>query len=419
MAIVVLFFFFLFAALVMASMAGPALADLLRRENAVQWWYPLPLIVCATILAPIPLIFLDDGLGWSAVEGLSMLLAFFHLALAGISLWLGISLAAVRGLRPGGPTTRKFRTSLVAVVVLALLGVQPALLALSDEDYLIGMSWLGFGCFAGIFWVAAVNRRGPYRLTEGRRWSAGFLLASFFQLGLCVAHFYWMIDHGYPHDAEAFTPVIWIAVGVVSATLALGLRFLAGPLPWQPLVACAASTPTLLGPITLFSLWRPVPAGTPLPTWTDLSGQPGIDKGIERYMACVQVHGVPTSSCRSWEQRFYAAPPDLPLDQIPDDVHLLAGSGKISTDSGWGWGAQATIRAAGNEAIATWVAPPDYGTQPGPPVQVPVGPELQAWLKKAQTEEGVLMVERNPAWTVQDYISMCASWPWRCELMPK
>lgn len=416
MAVIVLFFGFLFALLSFGALCGPPIADLLRRDQAVQWWYHLPLLIPLIFLAPLPLFFLD-ALSWSTVEGLSTLLAALHFTLAGVCLWQGIGLALVRGLRPGGDTSRRIRTSIGAVVVLALLGVQPVVVGLVDEDYAIALAWLGIGSFAGIVWVLVLNRRGPYRLAEGKRWSAAYLVASFFQLGLFLAHILWVTDLAYPRDAAFFGLTAWVVVTGLAAVLLFGLRFLAGPLPWQPLVACSATVVTLFPPPLLYLAWQPVPPGTELPAWTDLAGNPGVHKGIERYIDCIQLHGSPPSArCSKWSQRFYAAPPALSLDQVPGYVHLLADDGKISTDGGWGYGTRVTLRSAG-EQVRVHVAPDATGF-PGSELQLDIGPALHAWLSSPDREEGVLMVERNPTWTVQDYISMCASWRWRCELMP-
>ena len=391
-------------------------ADLVRRENAVPWWYHLPLLTTALFLAPVPLAF-AWRITFSTVDAFGSLLMVFHLYAAGLCLWLGLALAAVRGLRPGGATQRRVRTSLVAVVVLVLLGLQPVVWSLVHEVYFFSLAWLGLGTFGGVLWVLAMNRRGPYRLSEGRRWSAAYLLASFAQFGLFFAHFVWLGRAADPSDLVWMTPGFWALLLPVVLVLVGGLRVLAGPLPWPPFVAVAISALTLFVPTGLYQLWRPIPAGTPLPVQVDLVGGRGFAKGATRWMECAQIHGQPMEAgCPEWNSQYYAAPPDLPLTELPSTpVHLLVEDGRSSTEGGWGWGTRITVRRDGE----------GYRIDKGHPYDSPrseqhrfaTAAELHAWLTDPRQTEGVLEVGRDPAWTAQDFVSLCASWRWQCALV--
>lgn len=407
---VVLIFLMLGFGAVLFSVVGSfvvPLVDLLRRENAVRWWVGLPLVGPLLPLATTLFTFTEDGLNGRVFDDLGLVLVLFHLALAGLLAWSGLSLAVVRGLRPGGPTRRRFRTSVVAVVLLVLIGVQPVLWTVYDEALFYFLGWMGLGSFLGVCWVVFLNREGPYRLTEGKRWSAALLLASLFQFGLATAVLFEMVGFLDPADWGDVPSALFLGVVPVAVVLSLGLRLLAGPLPAAPFVLSLGVTPTVvLVPLSV-AAWHPVRAGHELPAWVDLLGEPGPPRPLESSIDCVQYPGEAPFDCRvGWGQTFFAPLRSTPLTEFTRD-DVLVDAGRTTLHNRWASGTPYELHEVDGLARIGTI-----------PTLYPLGPELHVALRRLGRERVPLMVERSPRWTAQDFVSICASYPWTCTLSP-
>ena len=386
----------------LAMVAGP-IVDLVRRENAVRWWLHIPLLPTLLLPACVPML-LIDGVDGASIEDVSYLLAWFHFVVAGLLVFSAMALTVVRGLRPGGDTRRRLRTSVAAITVLVLIGVQPVLWAFRDEGMFFLLGWMSIASFAGVLWVLALNREGPYRLTEGKRWSAALLIVALHQFVLSASVFLQTLRSSYPDDWTAVpdAPFFWLTP--VLLVLPLGLRYLAGPLPSQPFLMSLSSSATLVAQPVLVASWSPVDGDHELPAWVDLSGAPGRPLRLARHIDCVQYPGRPEVPCDDgWGQVVFAPTPTTPLSSIPRQ-DLLVGAGNTVVSGPWAYGTPRTIHEQNGLARID-----------DRPELYPLGPQLHDALRRLD-DRVPLLVDPSPRWTAQDFVSICASYPWECTL---
>jgi hypothetical protein len=366
--------------------AAPAAIDLVERaEHPSAWWalpfvlWPLPILVGVLIPAFEPAAF--DRATAAAALG-----SVFHLAGALFFTLLALGLAASRGLRPGGRTRRRWRTSVVACLLVPAAGVLALLGFWTSWGALLpGIAW---------FWVLALNRRGPQRLELGKAWSASLLVAAALQAAFTVAHQV-VLD-----DLEAGPPLftsnlaVW-GVAVVLGPLVAGLRYLAGAIPWPFPVLSLATGLSLLGPLGLWALRETVPAGVTLPAAVDLRGEPFVPTSRVLRPECFWQPGDPVE--QRWPcayNRYVLAPPDLALDQLPPEPRIVVGEGLYALRQGTRWnGSLIVVEQDGRASIE------------GRPGSFALDATLHAELAGAPS----VLVRRTPAWTVADLVAICGS----------
>ena len=337
--------------------------------------------------------------------------ALFHCAVAGTWLVLSCGLAFSRGLRPGGPTLRRRRTT--ALAVLALLG----LLVVPWLPGLYALAWVTPACWAGLFWVVALNRRGASRLEQGKRAASAYLYAAAISFAV-----------GSAHGASIFglegiflSPAQWGGVGVGMVVLVGGLRVLSGPPDSGPILVAAASGGSLLFPALLWWSFDPAPDDLELPVWEDFAGEASSSPdAVDRVLSVTVVRADGTlhhpESAGHWANLLLVER-HTPLDTIPFDYDggLGVNDGRFRTPR-WSRWAGFVVVSADDEGQAVLSA--GHALAPHLTGPHPLDASLPAVLREATGTDHQLIVVVSPHWTAQDYVSMCASLspPASCEL---
>jgi hypothetical protein len=411
---------FLFGAVVFLV---PAVLDLVIRDERVPLWYPAPLLLA---LPALPFVLLipavqPEGMGRALVAHASW--ATFHTAIAGALLVLAGGLAFSRGLRPGGSTLRRRRTS--AVAILGLLG----LLVAPWMPGLWPLLWVTPACWAGLFWVVALNRRGPGRLERGKSAAASYLYASALSFAIAAAHGMRIVNL----DRQDLTTAQWVGVLIGAAVLLGGFRVLSGPPDAGPILVAAASGLSLVIPALYAWSFDPVPDDVEPPEWTDFGGRAHGDPELVERARCVSIHRADGTESRSGDCSYWvdthivdrrvaltAIPPDLEYGLMVDDGHFQTprwgrfeativvsadAEGHARLELGAGYGVNAHL---GNVALEPSLAGPH-----------PLDAAFSDVLREATGTDRHLVVVASEHWTAQDFVSMCASLtaPASCELV--
>lgn len=373
----------------------PAAVDLVRQDERVGVWWGVGLapIVPPALLALVVPTLQEPGMERVTVTG--WLWASTWLAAAGCLLAMSMGLAVARGLRPGGETERRFRTTVVAalVLVLASVGVVVAIPILEEALVLL---WVVPAAWGGLFWVLLLNRRGPARLEHGRRASATWLFAagSLFLTAVVLAVRALAVQEGV--DAT----VVGVALAAIGGTLGLmaALRWLAGPLHRLTVGLALAANLTLLLPEVLLVTFRPLPSGAVAPAWVDVTGAAASNRRAVQRLSCVRLlPGEQTvGRCSPYGDGDLLAPPGLRMAEVTAWGDFLVDNGRYSV----------------------WIMEPDpYG--PAQVVPVPGGWRVDGRVET--TPEGLIRalgkldpweqvsIEVTDSITVQEFITICAS----------
>jgi len=398
--------------LILPAVVLPAVVDLVRQPEQVPLWWGSPLVL---LLPFVPFVLgvpfaLDPGMDrvlYSAV-GWGLL----HWAVAGILLGLVMGLAFSRGLRPGGETLRRRRTTLGGVVVLLLSMVFPWI------PGLWGLMWVIPAAWAGLLFLIAFNRRGPQRFERGKAMAASFLFGSALSFLIGSAHFVGAMSLGV--DLLELSWYVWLGPVAVLGCLTGGLRWLAGSPAPGPLLAIAASGLSLLFPIGWRLWFNPIPVEIKAPEWVDLMGQQGPPLPAYSTHNCLPITRADGSQFTagggcpdSWNEASLVDA-RTSLDRIPlDSVALLVDGGRRRLPQRGRYGTMVYLREVDGQARLFDIgAEADVWSVPiSEPL--PVGPELGEAIARVVGDQRPLMIERSVRWTVQDYVSMCASMPSR------
>ncbi len=385
----------------------PAVLDLVIRDERVPLWYPAPLLLGLPFL---PLVLIapqaqPQGLGRVMVSHIGW--AMFHTGVAGALLVLACGLAFSRGLRPGGPTLRRRRTSAFAILALLFLLIVP---------WLPGgwpLAWSTPACWAGLFWVLALNRRGAGRLERGKSASAAYLIASFLSFGIGAAHGLRVVNL----EGTWMSVGQWIAIVTGAVVLAGGFRVLSGPPDAGPVLVAAASAVTLVVPALHLWMFDPVPDDVTLPVWEDFGGERWSAPDTIDRAGCVDIvrrdgSRVQQGDCTYWTD-VVIADREVILLELPHerDVGLAVGNGHYQTPR-WGRWQSVIMVTADAQGRATLQNVDGTNSPPIPPELVgphPLDATLSAALREAAGTERQLLVVASEHWTIQDYVSMCAS----------
>lgn len=414
-----------FVAIVLVAL--PAVIDLVMREEQVPPWWAAPFamfvpVVLMTLAAPV---WMEPGIEQVGVTMIAW--GMLHLAAAGLLLALATGLAFARGLRPGGETERRRRTSLVAIGALLFLMVLPWLPRLGATWWVVPPAW------AGLFWVIGLNRRGPQRLERGKSIAASMLFASAISFLIAAAHLVRGVD--LVDGTELVSAPAWIVSLLALGLLGGGLRFLAGPPAPAPLLAAAGSGLSLVFPAVWWMAFDPVPSDIEVPAWVGFDGKPGPTAsgyGTHRCLTVVGRDGAVRKEgprCPSGWNEASLVDARTPLDQVPveeDYTAYLVGSGVQKTNT---WRRYATpVYAEPREGGRIALLPPPMsvyspdGTRPPPPEPLAVverGPALAEAVRKHTGTDRPLHVTRTSGLTMQDFVSLCASMsePSHCQLV--
>lgn len=377
---------------VVVLLLAPAAIDFVNRSEGLTGWWILPFL-----LVPLPVMLLlalpfgeRDVLGQSTLA--SAALGVGHLAMAAFFAVLGLGMAASRGLRPDGPTQRRRRTSLAAVVLLMVPLLVP-LLSLS-------LFWMMSAFMVGVLWVVAMNRRGPSRMERGKALSAGMLVASGLQAGWVLAHGAWYTDLMGNGSDFLIGPLELVVGGMVLVLLVGGLRFLADSVhPLFPILSLLSGV-SLAIPMAWWSTRPPIPAHDRLPEWVDLMGDQPTQLSRVRHPECYWTTGQPVPESYPCRYYLYALlPADAPLSMAPPNALIAVEDGERAVQETYSrWGPDLHVREVGGLAQVDGVE----GTHA-------IGPALHAVLQSKALSDRPLRVHASPNWTVQQYVSMCAS----------
>ncbi|MEZ4321489.1 MAG: hypothetical protein R3F61_28715 [Myxococcota bacterium] len=386
------------------TVGAPAVVDLVMRPEKVPAWWGAPLAVFLpfVLMALITPALMDPGMDRVFVPMFGW--GFLHLTVAGTLLGLATGLAAARGLRPGGETLRRRRTSVAAITVMLGLLLLPWLPGMLPLLWVVPPAW------AGLFWVIALNRRGAPRLERGKSVSASLLYASAVSFLIAMAHFAGALEGvGDPLDLGASA---WAASILVLGGMAAGLRQLTGPPAPGPLLAAAASGVSLLFPIGWSVAFRPVPSDVEVPRWVDLRGDSGSPTSAYGSHRCLQIVLPDGTERRVGPQCPYYSEAVLidartPLDRIPaslENQSFLVDDAHRRTSAWARYGDTLTVREEGGLAVMSdrLSAVPDT-------IRRPLDGALQDILLAQTDGHRPLRVERTPNWTFQDFITLCAS----------
>ncbi|MCA9572101.1 MAG: hypothetical protein KC656_29885, partial [Myxococcales bacterium] len=263
------------------GLLGPPLYDLIRRDDdeVGPWWgAPVALTVFDTLVGTW--FFVQTALtpGEEHAMGTRMGIATGLLALAGVLVGMVMALSFVRGITPGGETTRRFRTSVAAG--LGMLGITVLLpLCLAKWNALGPLVWLLPAAWGGLAWVSGLNRRGPARIENARRVAVGWLVlagnAALLSLVAMLIFAYWDDTANGVHHIRHVTGRSQRALALVLCAwgaLMAGFRMVSGPWPRWIWPATAALVPPLFAGHLVWALFSPVPRFLELPAPLDVSG---------------------------------------------------------------------------------------------------------------------------------------------------
>lgn len=378
---------------VLLTLLSPIL-DLIRRPVTVPWWWGAPLLLLLPGVAGIVLMYSTSPSGRDRFDMVSGGLGFLHLEAAGLLLWMTLGLVLSRGLRPGGETRRKRRTTAVSLALL--VGLLLSVLSVPWlPSFLLLMLWVHIPAWIGLFWVALLNREGPPRLMNARRASAGWLVASAVCAGFALLHP--VLHLGGRIDVEFW---IWAGMSAVAVLgFVGGLRVLT-PIGWvAPAVATIVGAMSLAIPSLWLALYRPLPDGVVVPEFVNLLGERGPTLPLAR-LSCIVVFGKESQSCGPYDADYgqLAIPPDAPLSKlrISSGQTFLVNQGLGSLTSWSRYETPLVIREVNGRAEVMDAA-----------LTFEVGPGLHAYLQQFPTRP--LVVVRTPNWTMADFVAMCAS----------
>ncbi|MCB9676555.1 MAG: hypothetical protein H6737_15670 [Alphaproteobacteria bacterium] len=410
--------------IVLATLCVPAALDLVRRPEPVDggWWLPAAVVVFLAVGFPVWFGLRPELAGLPTVALRATYVAPMSLLLAFVLLLETVFLCGVRTLRPEGDLGR-VRWPWVAGLVAWLVGV-PLLVAWHWRTWL---GWTLPAAFTALIVLVTVDRRGTPRIDEARAAAVDAVAVATLAVLLGVG----VIPFGeFVMKIMTFgrvTPPLEPAIFAVCSLAGLVLwRLATGPWSWRPVVASLGFAGAVAWMWTPWWTFRPLPPDVEVPRWVTWTGaEPTTRPGRVTQEPCYPDH----PGMRPCDHDLAVLPPTARIDDGGLGARLQPGPTRVVVDGGRGFvmkkanlftefalvvpvdDQHARWCLVGNDFIAArhgLCGMDDSAVEPQPvPEAVPME-QLVRELREARTQ---IVVARSPEWTVQQWVSLCASVP--------
>jgi hypothetical protein len=390
-----------FVVLFVLSLMGTSLiaaADLVRRSEGTPWWWSLcvaPLGVVAVGWVAMWLATWEYG--YSSVETGTVWIVLVAWASALVALCLVLQICAVRLLRPEGEGTWNRRT-LVPLGTCLLVWLGSGALVASNPE--VAVLWMPVCCFAlgSALCQVTLGRTGTRRLDGHRATTTAILCAS--------AATAWATGTVSVFTDAVRDPAVspwvlnWVWInGMSVAVLALCMRWAHGRQRGWPWLVGGGLVGLACLPGLMWRVSPPVVPDFAVSAWVDLTGAPGGPARPDVDGPNMS-NGTPSAYLWGpWRASYAAETPMTAIQGNPSAV--IVGDGRWTTSHrGPRLGEEVVVERVGDQVFVAET-----------PVDWPLG--VHAALQAYDAYDRVL-VKVSEDWTVQDFVSMCASFPGTC-----